>query len=161
MVAGTLSDEYVSPLPAARLWKASIKDVHNIVPKVMPHIISSVDICEGDGGVGTVKQFNFTEAVQEYRFVKDRTDVFDEEKFFLKYTVIEGERLGTRFNSLVYEVKFDEAANGGTVAKMKADYDTIGDATLSDDEVKQMKENLLSLFKAVEAFLLQNPDAYA
>ncbi|ERN03196.1 hypothetical protein AMTR_s00003p00147930 [Amborella trichopoda] len=99
--------------------------------------------------------------VQEYRFIKGRTDVFDEEKSFFKYTVIEGERLGTRFNSLVYEVKFDEAANGGTEAKMKVDYDTIGDATLSDDEAKQMKENLLYLFKAVEAFLFQNPDAYA
>jgi hypothetical protein len=66
MVSGTILAEYTSAVPADRLWKASFCDGHNLIPKLLPGIISSIDILEGDGaGVGSVKKFNFTDGLFE------------------------------------------------------------------------------------------------
>lgn len=61
MVLGSIVGEYKSPIAVERLWKALICDAHNFMPKALPQVISSIDLLEGDGGVGTIKKFNFTE----------------------------------------------------------------------------------------------------
>lgn len=63
MVSGTIFDEYKSPITVERLWKSLICDSHNLMPKILPQIISSIDLLEGDGGVGTIKKFNFTDGL--------------------------------------------------------------------------------------------------
>lgn len=60
MVAGSYTQETESTIAPARLWKAGILDAHVLLPKISPEIIASIDIIEGDGGVGTIKQCNFT-----------------------------------------------------------------------------------------------------
>ena len=60
MVASTVSNEILSPVTPSRLWKAVVKDSHNLMPKLMPDIISSIVILEGNGGIGTIRQSNFT-----------------------------------------------------------------------------------------------------
>lgn len=56
MVAGEVSTEILSPISPSKLWKAIVKDSHNL----MPDIISSIVILEGNGRVGTIRQSNFT-----------------------------------------------------------------------------------------------------
>ena len=60
MVAGVVNNEIVSVVSPARLWKAIVKDSHNLMPKLMPDIILSIVVLEGSGGVGTIRQSNFT-----------------------------------------------------------------------------------------------------
>ena len=57
----TFTKEYASPIPPSRLFKASIIDSHNLIPKLMPQGIKSIEFVEGDGGVGSIKQINFVE----------------------------------------------------------------------------------------------------
>ena len=45
----------------SRIFKALILDGDNLVPKLLPQIIKSIEIVEGDGGAGTIKQMNFAE----------------------------------------------------------------------------------------------------
>ncbi|XP_058076521.1 major pollen allergen Bet v 1-G-like [Magnolia sinica] len=86
----------------------------------MPEVIVSIDIIEGDGRVGTIKKFNFTEVIKDYRFVTDRVEVMDDEKHVLKYVVInEGGHLGTKINSMSCEFKIDPSSDGGCVTKLK------------------------------------------
>ena len=61
MVTRTIVDEYKSPIAIERLWRAVTVDAHNLMPKILPQIISSIEILEGDGGVGTIKKFNLTD----------------------------------------------------------------------------------------------------
>ena len=56
----TCDYEVTSSVPAARLFKAFILD-DNLIPKVFPQAIKSVEIIEGDGGVGTIKLITFGE----------------------------------------------------------------------------------------------------
>lgn len=60
MVAVEVSNEILSPVSPARLWKAIVKDSHNLMPKLMPDIVSSIVILKGDGGIGTIRKTNFT-----------------------------------------------------------------------------------------------------
>lgn len=57
----TYSDEHVSPIPPARVFKASIVDSHNLMPKILPDAIKNIEIIKGGGGAGSIKQINFAE----------------------------------------------------------------------------------------------------
>ncbi|XP_010259438.1 PREDICTED: major allergen Pru ar 1-like [Nelumbo nucifera] len=153
------TQEFTCAIPPARMFKALILDSHNLCPKLMPQSIKSIDIL-GDGGVGTIKQTNFTEA-SPYKYVKHRIDALDKENFICKNTMIEGDALGDKLTSVVYEVKFEASADGGCICKMSSEYHTVGDAQFTEEDVKAGKEGALGMYKAVEAYLLQNPDAYA
>lgn len=63
MVSGTAITEEVCQVEARRLWNAMAKDSHNLLPKVLPEIFASVTYLQGDGGVGTIKQLNFTPGI--------------------------------------------------------------------------------------------------
>ncbi|VAI06559.1 unnamed protein product [Triticum turgidum subsp. durum] len=86
--------EIESPVAAPRLFRAGVMDWHTLAPKLAPHIVASAHPVEGEGGIGSVRQFNFT--------------------------------LGVEVN----------------------------------DEITKAKESVTAIFKAAEAYLVANPDAY-
>ncbi|VAI71748.1 unnamed protein product [Triticum turgidum subsp. durum] len=86
--------EIESPVAASRLFRAGVMDWHTLAPKLAPQIVASAHPVEGEGGIGSVRQFNFTSGV---------------------------------------EVK---------------------------DEITKAKDSVTAIFKAAEAYLIANPDAY-
>lgn len=52
-------DEYTSPIASSRIFKASIVDSHNLIPKLLPQGIQSIELIQGDGGAGSIKKINF------------------------------------------------------------------------------------------------------
>ncbi|XP_030545592.1 major allergen Pru ar 1-like [Rhodamnia argentea] len=156
----TFMDEYSSPIPAARLFRALIVDSHNLIPKLMPQTIKSIDIVPGEGGAGSIRQINFTEGSQ-ISCIKNRVDELNEETLTYKYALIEGGPLMEKFESITYKVKFEPTPDGGSKNKMTSMYYTKGDFELKEEDVKAGKERALGMYKVVEAYLLQNPDAYA
>lgn len=69
MAVTSFCDEYTSPISPARIFKASIVDSHNLIPKLMPQVIKSIEITQGNGGAGSIKQINFAEG--KYNFITD------------------------------------------------------------------------------------------
>ena len=61
MSVTSITQEFACPVPPARMFKALILDSHNLIPKLMPQSIKSVDIIQGDGGAGSIMQINFPE----------------------------------------------------------------------------------------------------
>ncbi|WRX20381.1 hypothetical protein QQP08_012868 [Theobroma cacao] len=59
-----------------------------------------------------------------------------------------------------YETKFVAGPDGGSVCKSTSKYYTIGDIEIKEEQIKAGKERALGMYKAVEAYLLANPDAY-
>lgn len=92
--------------------------------------------------------------------MKDRVDIVDDEKHLFKYTVIEGGVIGTKLKSHSFEIDLAPTINGGCLSKIFVDYDTIDDRLLPEEEVTKLKEGVMSMVKAVEAYLQANPDAY-
>ncbi|KAG0481006.1 hypothetical protein HPP92_011574 [Vanilla planifolia] len=160
MVAGSFTRESTSTIPLERIWKAGILDAHNLIPKLLPNFISSVDLVEGDGGVGTIKRFNFTDVVKEFRFATDKTVVLDNEKYVVKQDVLEGGLIGLRLKSYSFLLQFEVGSNGETVGRTTVEYDTLDDTPLSAEEQEQLMIGLNLMIQAVEGYLQANPTAY-
>ncbi|CDP20695.1 unnamed protein product [Coffea canephora] len=146
----TFSEEYTYSIPPARLFKASVLDSHYL--NFMQVIIV----------VTSIFSFPWTcIAGKNFSYLKYKIDELNEETYTYNYTVIEGDALSANLEKISYEVKFETSPSGGTVAKMTNTYCTVGDFAIKEEEVKAGKEKALGMYKAVEAYLVQNPDVYA
>uniref|UniRef100_A0A2N9HIR0 Bet v I/Major latex protein domain-containing protein n=1 Tax=Fagus sylvatica TaxID=28930 RepID=A0A2N9HIR0_FAGSY len=134
----TYEAETTTVIPPARLFKAFILDADNLIPKVAPQAIKS-------------SQFNY---------VKHRIDEIDNANFTYAYTLIEGDAISETLEKISYEIKLVASPDGGSILKNTSKYHTKGDHEIKEDQIKAGKEKAGGLFKAVEAYLLANPDAY-
>ncbi|KAK1402924.1 Major allergen Pru ar 1 [Heracleum sosnowskyi] len=155
----TFTDELTSPVAPARIFRASIVDSHNLIPKLLPHAVKSIELLKGDGGAGSVKQINFAEG-SKIRYLKHHIDDLNEENYVYNYTLIEGEGMMDKIDKISYEVKFEASCTGGTISKMTTKVYAKDNFQLKDEEINAGKEKVMGMYKIVEAYLLQNPDAY-
>lgn len=64
------------------LWRAMAKDTVTVIPKIMPSIVRSIEVIEGDGGLGSVLLFNlgdreyrnFLFAIERWNLIKSRIE---------------------------------------------------------------------------------------
>ncbi|KAL3727738.1 hypothetical protein ACJRO7_032476 [Eucalyptus globulus] len=156
----TYTQEFTTPIAPSRMFKALIVDSHNLIPKIAPQGIKSIEFVEGDGGAGSIKVTNFAEG-GHLKSVKHKIDALDTENLVCKYTLIEGDVIFDKIESVVYEVQFLPSGDGGCVCKMTSEYHTKVDVELKEEDIKQGKEKAMGLYKVVEEYLLANPDVYA
>ncbi|KAM7488113.1 hypothetical protein LguiB_025597 [Lonicera macranthoides] len=159
MGAITYDMEVTCSIPAAKMYKAFVLDADNLIPKILPQAIKSVETLQGDGGAGTIKITTFGEGSQ-FKSVKHRVDALDKDNMTYSYSIIEGDALMDILESISYHIKVEGLADGGSVCKNRSIYHTKGDAKITEEEIKAGKEKAMGMFKAVEAYLLANPDAY-
>nr|CBL94145.1 putative Mal d 1.12 isoallergen [Malus domestica] len=142
----TRTDEYTSPIPPDRLFKALVLDAHILIPELMPEAVKSIDTLEGS----------------QLKSVINRVDEVDEENFVYAYTLVEGEPLVVeKLEYITYKAKFEAASDGGSKNRLVSNYYTKGDIVLKEEEIKAGREKALGMYRVVETYLLQNPDAYA
>ncbi|KAJ0690788.1 putative Bet v I/Major latex protein [Helianthus annuus] len=151
----TYTDERTSPVLPARIFKASIVDSHNLMPKLLPEAVKSIEFIKGDGGAGSIKQINYAEG-----FTKHHIDEIDENALTYKYTLIEGNGISDKIEKVSYDIKFETSPDGGSIAKMTTTIYTHGDFEIKEVELKAGKEKMLGLYKVFEAYLINNPNAY-
>ncbi|EHA8590148.1 pathogenesis-related protein 1 [Cocos nucifera] len=159
MSSSSWSCEIESPVPAARLFKAAVLDWHNLAPKLVPEIVVSAAGIEGDGGVGSMRQFQFSSAMP-FSYAKERLDFVDHDKLECKQSLVEGGDIGTKIESASSHFKFETTSNGGCACKVVATYKLLPGVEVKD-EITMAKETMMGIFKAAEAYLLANPTAYA
>ncbi|CAD6210852.1 unnamed protein product [Miscanthus lutarioriparius] len=150
--------EIPSPVAAPRLFRAAVMDWHTLAPKVASHVVASAHPVEGDGGVGSVRQFNFT-SVMPFSFMKERLEFLDVDKCECKNTLIEGGGIGVAIETAASHIKVEPAADGGSVVKVESTYKLLPGVDVKDEEAKA-KEAVTAIFKGAEAYLVANPDAY-
>ncbi|KAF7849543.1 hypothetical protein BT93_L0646 [Corymbia citriodora subsp. variegata] len=156
----TFTQEFTTPIAPSRMFKALILDSHNLIPKIAPQGIKSIEFIEGDGGVGSIKQTNFADG-GHLKCLKHKIDALDSDNLICKYTLIEGDVIFDKIESVVYEVKFEASSNGGCICKMSSEYHTKASVELKEEDIKQGKEKAMGLYKVVEEYLSANPDVYA
>ncbi|KAL6186020.1 hypothetical protein ACLB2K_042142 [Fragaria x ananassa] len=141
----TYTDEYTSPIPPCRLFKALVLDADILVPKLMPDALKSIDTIQGGQIIS----------------VQNRVDEVDDEKYVYNYTLIEGDAsVMEKVEFISYEVKFEATPEGGSKNRMVSKYHTKGDIVLNEEDMISGREKALGMYKVVEAYLLQNPDVY-
>lgn len=85
----------------------------------------------------------------------------DNNNLLCNYTMIEGDPLGDKLESIAYEVKFEATSDGGSHCEMTSKYNTIGGYEVREEEIKEGKESSIGICKVVEKYLLENPQVYA
>ncbi|XP_057814140.1 major allergen Pru ar 1-like [Cryptomeria japonica] len=159
MVAGTVTIETESEVAPKRLWNALVKD-HELIAREIPELCAGVTFLEGNGGVGSIKQINFTPGSTEFSYVKERVDVVDEEKLIYSYTDIEGGELGKNLASAQFTLKLSPKAGGGSVVSHICNFDTLPGVPQEEAKLEAMKAQLTALFKKMEAYVIANPSLY-
>ncbi|KAL2469585.1 major allergen Pru ar 1-like [Abeliophyllum distichum] len=92
MGVATFTNKHTSAVAPSRNFKASIVDSHNLIPKLVPQAIKSIEFVQGNGGAGSIKQINFAEG-GGFGSVKYQIDELNEETLTYKYTLVEGDAL--------------------------------------------------------------------
>ncbi len=160
MGVSTFTEEYSSPVAPSRLFMALIVDSKTLLPKLLPQFVKEVILIQGNGEAGSIEQVNFNEA-SPFKYLKHKIEVLDKDNLFCKYTMIEGDPLGDKLESIAYEVKFEATSDGGCLCKMTTNYNTIGDFDVKEEEVKEGRESTVGIYKVVESYLQENPQVYA
>ncbi|CAN6295403.1 unnamed protein product [Urochloa humidicola] len=150
--------EITSPVAAPRLFRAAVMDWHTLAPKLASHVVASAHIVQGDAIVGSVRQFNFTSAMP-FGFMKERLEFLDADKFECKSTLVEGGGIGVAIETATSHIKVEPTADGDSVVKVNSTYKLLPGVEVKD-EIAKAKESVTAIFKAAEAYLLANPDAY-
>ncbi|GLJ09619.1 hypothetical protein SUGI_0112880 [Cryptomeria japonica] len=159
MVAGSYSIEIESPLEIKRLWNATV-DIHNLLPKQVPWIISGIALLQGDGGVGTIRQVNFTAANKDFSYVKEKVDLIDEANMVYGFSHVEGGVLGTKVASVSYRIKLTPKTWGGSISTTTCNYDSLPGVPYDESKIEEIKANTIGLFRILEGYLIANPTIY-
>ncbi|CAL9041845.1 pathogenesis-related protein 1 [Musa acuminata AAA Group] len=159
MASGSWTLEIESSVEAYRLFRAAALDWHSLAPKVVPEIVVSGAVLEGDGSVGSVRQLNFSPALP-FGYVKERLDFVDVDKFECKQTLFEGGHIGTKLEIATSHFKFEPTSGGGCVLKVVTTYKLLPGVEDDQSEIARSKETVTGIIKAAEAYLVANPDAY-
>ncbi|KAM7260098.1 hypothetical protein ACFE04_015839 [Oxalis oulophora] len=146
----------VSP---SRMFKAIVLDAHNICPKLMFSTIDSIEILQGDGDVGTIKQINLTEAYP-FRHAKFRIDAIDKDKYESKISLIECGAVMEKLEYITFELKFEGHGLQGCVCKITSEFKIKEGADIQEIDIELAKDRALSRFELIDAYLQAHPDAY-
>lgn len=92
--------------------------------------------------------------------MKHKTDALDKEKFTYNYSVVEGGPLSETIEKISYETKLVASPDGGSIFKSTSKYYTKENTEINEEQVKAEEEKASGVFKAVEGYLVANPDAY-
>ncbi|KAL2338987.1 hypothetical protein Fmac_013433 [Flemingia macrophylla] len=156
MGAFTFEDETTSAVAPAKLYKALVKDSDNLIPKVVD-AVQGVEILEGNGGPGTVKKVIVVEG-GETKHALHKIESVDEANFAYSYSIVGGAALPETAEKVTFASKFVAGPNGGSIIKLKITHHTKGDANPTEEEINIGKAKGNAFFKAIEAYLLANPD---
>ncbi|CAL5080537.1 unnamed protein product [Urochloa decumbens] len=118
---GRLSHEFQTDLPATDVWEVYGSLVlGQLVPQLLPKVLSKVELVEGDGGVGTVLLVTFPPA--EPGSYKEKFTMVDNEKYIKEAEVIEGGVLDLGFQKYVVRFEIIEQEDGTTIIRSTIEY---------------------------------------
>ncbi|KAG8480856.1 hypothetical protein CXB51_025496 [Gossypium anomalum] len=146
--------EVTSQIAPARLFKAFLPRFGPRLPLMQSRVLSS----KGDASPGSIVKITFVEGLP-YQYMKHQIGGHDENNFSYSYSMIEGGPLGDKLEKISYENQFVAAADGGSICKSSMKYYTVGDYVITEDEIKTLIKGSEVVYKAIEAYLLANPNA--
>nr|AAS73005.1 PR10-5-like protein [Gossypium barbadense] len=152
----TYNYESTSPVAPARLFKAFSLEADKVWPKAAPQAVKSVEV-EANPGPGSIVKINFAEGLP-FQYMKHQIGGHDDKNLSYSYSLIEGGPLGDKLEKISYDNKFEAAAGGGSLCKSSMKFYTVGDYVITEDEIKAQIKGSEGVYKAVEAYLLANPD---
>ncbi|GLJ33406.1 hypothetical protein SUGI_0672360 [Cryptomeria japonica] len=107
MMVNKTSWEVELGVPATAVWKVFTKDLVDVFPKLLPNIFTSIQLLEGDGGVGTLFLFKFgSDAHEGITYQKEKVVEKAEGKYIIAVEVIERglRQMGYSYHKTRFEI---------------------------------------------------------
>ncbi|CAN1225869.1 Phytohormone-binding protein CSBP [Linum grandiflorum] len=135
------------------LWKSLTKELHVVVPKIVPDKVKDVQILHGDGGLGTILLFNFTHV----SFQKEEIVELDEIRHRVGVQVVEGGYLEHGFSFYKTTTQLGSGVEKG---------ETVVDVEVTYEHEREIDETTavaftLQFLKLLEAYLLSDSSSVA
>ncbi|KAJ0790346.1 putative Bet v I/Major latex protein [Helianthus annuus] len=111
-------------VPIKDLWKAMASDNRNVVPKVLPDIVSEVELLEGDGGYGSLLLFKFWPGVLNVSHQLEKIVEYDESTYQIALEILEGGHLDHGFTAYTTAFKLTQVSEAETLIDIKVLYET-------------------------------------
>ncbi|KAE8789927.1 S-norcoclaurine synthase [Hordeum vulgare] len=103
--------EYEADAPAAELWGLyGTLRAAELLPELLPQVLSKIELVSGDGDVGTILQLTFAPGIPGLETYKEKFIKVDNENYIKEAQTIEGDILKLGF--LYYMVRFEIIAKG-------------------------------------------------
>ncbi|KZV20718.1 pathogenesis-related protein STH-21-like [Dorcoceras hygrometricum] len=147
-------------VPAKRMFKAVVVDSNKILPKIAPRAIKSIDILQGDGGAGSIRQINFPNGAP-FPYVREKIDILDMDNLVFKARAFESRMFGDKIEAIHSVQKFEDSGDGGCIIKLTVETRTKDDAEFTDEESKVVSAFGREIFSIVEEYLIAHPDVCA
>ncbi|XP_050141145.1 phytohormone-binding protein CSBP-like [Malus sylvestris] len=154
MVVKTKQDQITVGVTVEALWKAMALDAVTVIPKIMS-TVRSIDVIEGDGGLGSVLRFNLA----TYRVGSDGAQTekiveLDESHYRYALQVIKGPALTLRnFSALTTFFQLKKIGEQETLVDMKVVYETEKEEVNSSEIAMQPVTSYVQL---LEKYLLES-----
>ncbi|KAL6205660.1 PREDICTED: phytohormone-binding protein-like [Fragaria vesca subsp. vesca] len=137
------------------LWKGMTKDLVSVMPKIMPDIVQSVEVVEGDGGLGSVLLFKLGRDPLSKRQQTEKIVELDESQYRFALQVLEGPALTLRdFSSLTTTFQLSAISEKETLVDMKVEYATEKEAAANMGEIAM--QPVLSFVQLLEKLVLES-----
>jgi hypothetical protein len=91
-------------------------------------------------------------------FILHKVEAVDEANLGYNYSLVGGTGLDESLEKVEFVTSVVAGSDGGSIVKISVKYHTKGDATLSDAVREETKGKGTGLLKAVEGYVLANPD---
>ncbi|KAF8694797.1 hypothetical protein HU200_037889 [Digitaria exilis] len=103
---GSLRHEFETGLPAADVWEIyGGLLVGDLIPQLLPEVLSKVKLIEGDGSVGTVLLVTFPPGAPGSDFFKEKFIKVDNENYIKEVLVTEGGFLDHGFQKYLVRIE--------------------------------------------------------
>ncbi|KDP27863.1 hypothetical protein JCGZ_18943 [Jatropha curcas] len=135
--------EIATAVPPAKLYKAFLLVAHVYAPKILQRRFVCLLILFGWFGV----------------YLKVKVDAVDEGNLKFIYTAFEGEPWVQTVEKVTYEAEVVATPGGGSIYKATNKYYPKGNAEVDPSKIKEAEDMTDGFIKAVEAYLVANPDA--
>lgn len=156
---GSLSHEMETGLPAAEVWEVyGGLLVGQLLPQLLPHILSKVELVEGDGGVGTVLLLTFPPGIPGLEYQKEKFIKIDNENFVKEVLVVEGGFLDHGFQKCLIRLEIVENADKTSVIRSTIEYE-VGDEHAAGSESFVSTSILACVAEAITKYIKANQSA--
>lgn len=105
------SHDFETDVPASELWEVyGTLRAAELLPELLPQVLSKVELVSGDGGLGTILELTFPPGIPGLEKYKEKFTKIDNEKYIKEAETIDGDVLKLGF--LYYMVRFEIIVKG-------------------------------------------------
>ncbi|KDP35162.1 hypothetical protein JCGZ_10696 [Jatropha curcas] len=160
MAVTVFERKIASAIPAAKMFKGLVVDDDNLVAKVFPGVVKSMETVQGNGGIGTIKKTTLHEG-SELKWYKHKVDKYDPQNYVYEYSIYEGEPWIDGVEKITLGIEIEGSGDGGSVVHVSfKTYPKGNYAALLQGRIDSDKQKIAGMVQAVEQYLLANANAY-